>query len=124
MAQLKELLSELNIPIESANIAEEPTDSMNELLAREKKYGLNTRDIVSNKSDQAEIPIPRDIVTSWYNAYLVFKDYGGNDNDINTQLNEPYDDYYKHLTNCSMQDYTLNHDEKQTSFNDRLLSCF
>ena len=84
MAQLKELLSELNIPIESANIAEEPTDSMNELLAREKKYGLNTRDIVSNKSDQAEIPIPRDIVTSWYNAYLVFKDYGGNDNDINT----------------------------------------
>lgn len=87
MAQLNELLSELNIKPSDAIIKQQPNDAMEDLLKLKNQYGFNTKDVVHNTITAKKDHISNDVLTDWYNIYETFKDYSGKDTDINKQSN-------------------------------------
>lgn len=82
--EIQEAFEKEGFELPKENLISEPETSSEHLLALEKKYGINTNEIVSNPSTYND-KLGKIVVDEWVKYYHRFKFFNGNDNDLNKE---------------------------------------
>lgn len=87
-SEFMELMNELGIPEENIIERHEPQDSLKELQELEKRYNIDTSDVVNQNSNVDLSLISKSVFEKWLNAFDSFIEYHGDSSLIDTCKNQ------------------------------------
>lgn len=91
------MLTELKKLLPNAEIRKQPQTALNDLLHLEKKFNINTEDVINRTGTLNKSNISEKVIENWIFTFRIFKTHKGDLNTINNQ--PPTRDYLKEPEN-------------------------